>query len=40
VYRNQGDPSAEVRQTGVRAFIVAKNSRNGEGAKGGRKIDG
>jgi len=24
----------------VRAFIVAMKSRNGDGAKGGRKIDG
>jgi hypothetical protein len=39
--RNQGDPYAGmVRCMGVRAFIVAKKSRNGDGAKGGRKIDG
>jgi len=39
--RNQGYPYAEmVRCMGVRAFIVAMKSRNGDGAKGGRKIDG
>lgn len=39
--RNQGYPYAEmVRCMGVRAFIVAMKSRNGGGAKGGRKIDG
>ena len=40
MHRNQGDPLAEVRQAGVRAFIVATKSRNGDGAKEGRKIDG
>ena len=34
VYRNQGGPFVEVRQMEVRAFIVAKKSRNGDGAKG------
>ena len=39
--RNQGYPYAEmVRCMEVRAFIVAMKSRNGDGAKGGRKIDG
>lgn len=39
--RNQGYPYAElVRCVEVRAFIVAMKSRNGDGAKGGRKIDG
>ncbi len=39
--RNQGYPYAEmVRHMEVRAFIVAMKSRNGDGAKGGRKIDG
>lgn len=38
---NQGYPYTEmVRCMEVRAFIVAKKSRNGDGAKGGRKIDG
>jgi RNA-directed DNA polymerase len=39
--RNQGYPYAEmVGSMGVRAFVVAKKSGNGGGAKGGRKIDG
>lgn len=41
MYRNQGYPYAEmVRYMEVRAFTVAKKSRNGDGAKEGRKIDG
>lgn len=40
MHRNQGYPSGEVNRKGVRANIVAKKSRNGDGAKEGRKIDG
>lgn len=40
MYRNQGYPFGMVSQMEVRAFIVATKSRNGDGAKGGRKMDG
>ncbi len=40
MHRNQGYPSGEVSRKGVRANIVAMKSRNGDGAKEGRKIAG
>jgi hypothetical protein len=39
-YRNQGDPCNAVSCMEVRAFVVAMKFRNGNGAKGGREIDG
>jgi len=41
MYSNQGYPHAEmVQHVEVRAFIVTVKSRNWDGAKEGRKIDG
>jgi hypothetical protein len=34
-----GIKCSRARRTGVRAHIVARNSLNGEGAKGGRKVE-